>query len=249
MENKKYIIANWKMNPASIKEGFGLLSGLSKGIKKNNAELVICPPGVFLNTLKNKFKKFNFGAQNIFWEDKGAYTGENSALMIKNLGVEYTIIGHSERREHFGESDEAVNLKIISCLKNKVRPILCVGEKEKNRETEIKEQLDKALRDVKKTQLKNILIAYEPVWAISGNSNGVSATVEDAFRGLLLIRKTLTRKFNRRTANSVSILYGGSVNSGNVSGFINEAEFGGVLVGGRSLDVKEFIKLVGNINK
>lgn len=246
-ENKKYIIANWKMNPVSLVEARKLL-GDATGLfeYRKNIELVICPPLVFL-CLAAEFPKLNFGVQNIFWEDRGAYTGEVSGPMVKNYGVKYAIVGHSERRKYLGETDAAINLKVQACLRNKLTPILCIGESEKGQEEQIKKQLYAALLEVKKTQLKNILIVYEPMWAISANSCGVAASFDDALAGLLFIRKLLVQMFGPRLGKSTKVLYGGSVDSKNVSSFINQVGFDGVLVGNASLNSKEFARLINNV--
>lgn len=246
-ENKKYIIANWKMNPVSLALARKLIvsvSGESK--KKKKLEMVICPPHIFL-CLASDFPGLKFGAQNVFWEDQGAYTGEISGSMLKKFGVDYVIVGHSERRKYFGETDASVNLKIQACLKKKLKPVVCIGEIEKGREEQIKKQLEPALLGISKSQLKNILIVYEPVWAISANSHGVAASVDDALAGLLFIKKILVNLFNQRSAKQVKILYGGSVNGGNAAVFINQVGFDGALVGNASLDKKEFVRIMKSV--
>lgn len=247
VETKKYIVANWKMNPVSLVEARKLLGDVAGLFEyRKNIELAICPPLVFL-CLAAEFPKLNFGVQNIFWEDRGAYTGEVSGLMVKNFGGRYAIIGHSERRKYLGETDAVINLKVQACLRNKLTPILCIGESEKGQEEQIKKQLYAVLSEVKKTQLKNILIVYEPMWAISANSGGVAASFDDALAGLLFIRKLLVQMFGQNAGKAVKILYGGSVNSKNASMFVNKVGFDGVLVGSVSLDSKEFARLIENI--
>lgn len=243
----KYIIANWKMNPVSLLEARKLLGDVRKGFKsRKNIELAVCPPLVFL-CLTREFSGLNFGVQNIFWEDKGAYTGEVSGLMVKNYGARYVLIGHSERRKYSGETDAAINLKVHACLRNKLIPILCFGESEKGQVGETKKQLQADLMGIKKTQLKNIFIVYEPVWAISNHSNGIAASFDDTLAGLLFIRKLLVQMFGPRLGKSTKVLYGGSVDSKNVSAFINQVGFDGVLVGNASLDAKEFVRLINNV--
>lgn len=244
---KKYIIANWKMNPVSLEQARRLLGDVAGRVEyKENIELVICPPHIFFG-LAAEFPKLKFGAQNIFWEDKGAYTGEVSGLMVKNFSGQYTIVGHSERRKYLGETDAVINLKVQACLRNKLTPILCIGESEKGQEEQIKKQLYSVLPEVKKTQIKNILIVYEPMWAISVNSGGVAADSDDALAGLLFIRKLLVQMFGQNAVKAVKILYGGSVDSKNVSMFVNKVGFDGVLVGNASLDSKEFVRLINNV--
>ena len=169
----KYIVANWKMNPASFDKADSLIKTIKKGIKNSdNLKIIICPPAVYLSKIKTN-SSFELGIQNIFWEDEGAYTGEISAVIAKNLKIKHTIIGHSERRKYLNETDEMVNLKIKSALKNNLSPILCVGEtlkeKQKDRASEIiTNQLKTAFRGISNLQSSypNICIAYEPNWAI-----------------------------------------------------------------------------------
>lgn len=248
-QNKKYIIANWKANPVSFAQARKLLKEIPADLEQDeNIELVVCPPHIFL-CLVSEFPNVKFGAQNIFWEDEGSYTGEVSGAMVKNLGGEYSIIGHSERRKYFNETDGAVNIKIQACLKNKLKPIICVGEKEKDQEEELKKQLETSLSGIKKTQLKNIIIVYEPVWAISTYSHGVAASPDDALAGLLFIRKLLVKAFGQNLGKSVKVVYGGSVNSKNVSVFVNQVGFDGALVGNASLRAKEFCDIIKIVKK
>lgn len=242
------IIANWKMNPQTVKEAEELFDSVEKGIKniKNikGIEAVICPPPVFLNTIK-KGENVKLGAQDCFYEDKGAYTGEISVGMIKDAGCEYVIVGHSERRKYFGETDEIVNKKIKAVLSSGLTPIFCIGETEeqrRNHKTEevIKRQLEKGLDGIK----ANLVIAYEPVWAI-GTGNPCSA--EEAKRMCLFIKKILASIYDLKILGQIPILYGGSVNSDNSASYVKEAGMNGLLVGGASLKVEEFIKIVKNV--
>lgn len=252
--NKKIIIANWKMNPASLKEGVKLLSDISKHVSSlENSEIVICPPSLFVISLMDQFSNFKFGLQNVFWHDKGAFTGEISAAMAKKSNIGYVIVGHSERREYLKETDEVINLKIKACLRNKIKPVVCIGETNRNDDQAIEYQLSAALTGIKKSQLKDIIIVYEPVWAISTHSQGVAAMPDDTFKGLILIKKALAKKFNIKNffdprnwvgkTSVATILYGGSVNSKNVSTFTSKIGFDGVLVGNASLNYREFSNL------
>lgn len=246
-QNKKYIIANWKMNPETLGQAKNLLRGIVRNAaQREHIELVICPPHVFL-CLAREFEGVAFGSQNIFWEDKGSYTGEVSAPMVKDEGARYVIVGHSERRRYFGETDASVSLKIQACLRNKLYPVICIGERERNQEDEIKKQFHAALLGVKKTDVRKVVLIYEPVWAVSNNSGGIAASFDDAFGGLLFIRKMLVKTFDASTARAVRILYGGSVNSENVSVFVNKVGYDGVLVGSASLDKTEFMKLIKSV--
>lgn len=248
--SKSIIIANWKMNPASYKKAENLVSDLLADITKNKkTKIVLCPPLLWLNGLSRKYKKsVSFGAQNFFWADTGAFTGEVSAQMLKSSGAEYVIVGHSERKIYLGEKDDMINKKLKSALKAGLTAILCVGERERGEDDEIpsivEDQLKKALGGVNKNQLKKIIIAYEPVWAISTMSGSKPDTPDNAFRSSIFIRKVLADLYGRKAAGEVKIIYGGSVNSGNITAFIKEGKMDGGLVGGASLDHSEFIKIV-----
>lgn len=229
---KNLIAANWKMNPASKKEAKEIFEAIKKGVKKTSAEVVVCPPFVFLPELKG----LALGAQNMFYEDKGAFTGEISAGMLKDLGVEYVIVGHSERRKYFGETDETVNKKIKKALEVGLKVIFCIGETAAERDAGgknevLERQIKKGLDGI--NNLENINIAYEPVWAIGTGNN---CSVEETKESLDFIRKFV--KPDSR------ILYGGSVKSENSGDYIKKAGANGLLVGGASLNAEEFIKIV-----
>ncbi len=247
---KPLIIANWKMNPATYEEAEGLVSNLLSAITKNKkTKVVLCPPFVWLNDLSRKYKKsISFGAQDVFWADEGAFTGEISAPMLKSSGVDYVIIGHSERKIYLGETDAMFSQKLKAALGVGLTPILCVGERERGEDDEIPsvvaEQLKKALEGVNKNQLKKVVIAYEPVWAISTTPGSKPDTPDNAFRASIFIRKVLADFYGRKAAGEIKIIYGGSVNSGNIAAFIKEGKMEGVLVGGASLDSAEFIGIV-----
>lgn len=220
---KPLIIANWKCNPKNLIEAKKLFNK----VKKLNA--VICPPFIYISL----FKSANLGAQNCHYEQSGAYTGEISPKMLKDLGLKYVIIGHSERRIHFKETDEMINKKLKAALKAGLKPILCIGEKKgENAKKIISSQLKKDLKGISKKDLRKIIIAYEPVWAIG---TGDFCKTEKAKKALGFIKQ----KINTR------ILYGGSVNSKISKSYI-KVGFNGLLVGGASLDAKEFIKIVKN---
>lgn len=243
---KTLVVANWKMNPPTLAEAKKLFNLVKKGIKNacpersRRVEVVICPPFVYLPVLKAN------GAQDCFWEERGAFTGEISPLMLKDLGVKYVIIGHSERRRNLNETDEMINKKLKAALKVGLRPILCVSSKKRG-ETARKEmevQLKRALVRIKKSEIKNIIITYEPIWAISTTKGSVVATPRNTREGEVFIRKNLTKLFNKNTAKKVKIIYGGSVDSKSIQGFIKDAQMDGVLVGAASLKAKEFIAAV-----
>jgi len=243
----KIIIANWKMNPAGFAEAEKLLKTIKENVKKNDrVKIVICPPAIYLAKMKpGSF--LDLGVQNVFWEDKGAYTGEISSKMAKSCGVNYAIIGHSERRIYLKETNEAVNLKIKSAFKNNLKPILCVGETLEEREKSktgkvIADQLEAALKDISSSSVHYMLnIAYEPVWAIG---TGKTPSLDEVMSAGLLIKKVISRLYDRGMVEKVYILYGGSVNSKNALDFVDKAGMDGLLVGGASLNASEFVRIV-----
>jgi len=248
---KPLIVANWKMNPTSQKEAKQIFDAIKKGIKSaKNVEVVICPPFVYLANTQYLTPNIKIGAQNCLWEEKGAYTGEISAIMLKNLGIEYVIIGHSERRKYFKETDEEINKKIKEAVGVGLKVILCVGEsaeewKQGKKSQVLKSQLKNDLNKITRDEIKNIAIAYEPVWAIGTGNN---CSVDETMKSILFIRQTLTNLYNREVADKTRILYGGSVNGDNSRLYIKEALANGLLVGGASLKADEFIKIVVSLH-
>ncbi|MCX6729914.1 MAG: triose-phosphate isomerase [Candidatus Portnoybacteria bacterium] len=228
---KKIIIANWKMNPSTAEEAKKLFGSIKKTIKTTkNAEVLIAAPFVWWPFLK----KAKLCAQNCFWEEKGPYTGEISPKMIKDMGTEYVIVGHSERRNCFNETDEIINKKLKSALNVGLVPVLCVGEKKgENAETVIENQLKIDLEGISESETNKIIVAYEPVWAI-----GTGDFCEQNQAGETL--KFIKNKINNK------IIYGGSVNGENSKGYI-DVGFDGLLPGGASLKADEFIKIIKNV--
>ncbi len=240
------IAGNWKMNK-TIEEAIELVREIKNSLK-DDVETVVCVPFTALSQVKKELSgtKLKLGAQNMHWEENGAFTGEISALMLKEIGVDYVIIGHSERRQYFGETDETVNKKIKAALKHNINPIVCVGEtleqRENNIEREVVEtQVLKALNDIDKEDMGKIVIAYEPIWAIG---TGKTATSEEANDMIAFIRKILKDKYQQDVADKVRIQYGGSVKPSNITEIMNQSDIDGALVGGASLKSEEFIKLV-----
>ncbi len=238
---KPLIVANWKMNPLTFKKAEDLFKGINKEFKK--VEVVVCPPFVFLSSTKTNF---SLGAQNCFWEKEGAFSGEISPYQLKSIGCKYVILGHSERRKYFKETNEMVGKKIKKGLEAGLRPILCIGEtlKEKNHIADVlKKQMKQSLNGISQKDAEKISIAYEPIWAIG---SGHSCPVEEAKSTALLIRKILSGMYS---AKKIRILYGGSVNSKNASLYVEKAGLDGLLIGGASLNIKEFLKIIKNISK
>jgi triosephosphate isomerase len=246
---KTLIAANWKMNPASQKEAKSLFDKVKKSKRKfKNSEVVICPPFAWLAVVSHMRNEGGLllGAQNVFFEEKGAFTGEVSCLMLKDLKVDYVILGHSERRKYFGETDEMINKKIKKSLSVKLKPIFCIGEtkdeKDQNKKSEVLErQITDGLKSVTKDEMKNVAVAYEPVWAIGTGNN---CSVDETMGSVLFIRKILTKLYNREVADSTRILYGGSVKSENSGDYIKKSGADGLLVGGASLNPEEFVKII-----
>ena len=240
------------MNPVSIKKAKKLLDSVCRKIQNvRQAEVVFCPPFVYFSIFSSKLpSSIKIGAQNVFWEMEGAFTGEVSSFQLNSLNCSYVIVGHSERRKYFGETDQNVNQKIKAVLETKMVPVLCVGETKIQRDagevqTILKRELQEGLKNVPAGKIKEtgLLVAYEPIWAIG---TGRPCDAEEAQKMKLLIKKILSNIYNQKIANSVKILYGGSVNSKNAAVYIKEAEFSGLLVGGASLDSVEFSQIVKN---
>ncbi|MEI6280774.1 MAG: triose-phosphate isomerase [bacterium] len=244
---KKIIIGNWKMNPLTSKEAEKLFTGVNKeisGVKKT--EIVICSPFLYLNDLKKISKKISLGAQNAFAGDIGAYTGEVSTEMLYNLGVRYVILGHSERRA-MGEKNTDINKKIKASLVAGLVPILCVGESMRDEEHSyfnlVKSQIDECLSGISKSSISKIIIAYEPIWAISSTVNRKDATSADSLEMVIFIRKVLSDKF-KGEASDTRIIYGGSVNEKDALDFLTNGGVDGLLVGRASLNAKKFNEIV-----
>ena len=247
MDNKPLIIANWKCNPTTSKQAEHLFETVKKElVKTKEAEVVICPPFVWLSLLGASSRGGSaFGSQDCHWEEKGAYTGQISPLMLKNLGCRYVIIGHSERRKYCQETDEIVNKKVKVVLKTRLRPIVCVGEEVGDEMSlVVGEQIEKDLTGIVAARIREVIIAYEPIWAIG---TGAPCSSDDAMRAALFIRKTLTKLYDRSIAEKVKILYGGSVTSQNAADYIKGATMNGLLVGNASLNATEFVKIVRGV--
>ena len=244
---KKVIAGNWKMNMLP-NEAISFIEEFAPLVKDTKHEVILCVPYTDLvyALLNAQNTNIKIGAQNMHWEEKGAYTGEVSAQMLKSIGVEYVIIGHSERRQYFAETDETVNKKIISALANDLKPIVCVGETLEQREQGVTEkiittQVEKALEGISTENLNKIIIAYEPIWAIG---TGKTATKEDANDTIKQIRKKLAEIYGQNEAERVIIQYGGSVKSSNAKELFEMSDIDGGLVGGASLKAEEFSKIV-----
>jgi len=251
MASKKRIpvvAGNWKMHK-NRDEAFGFLFEINNQIPSPDiVETIICVPSLHLNSMvKRQGNNLRIGAQNAHYMNGGAYTGEISMTMLKNCGVSYAIIGHSERRLYFNETDSDVNLKIKAALANSITPIVCIGEtlnqNERNKtKSVLKKQIDLALLDISIEELEKVIIAYEPIWAIGTGKTALSAVANST---IAFIRRKIASLYGSKVlANKVRILYGGSVNPDNIAELLATTDIDGVLVGGASLESATFLKLV-----
>lgn len=244
---KPIIAGNWKMNK-TISESIDFVNQIKDLGDNTDVEVLVCVPFVALERVKNELKESNVkvGSQNIHWEESGAYTGEISPLMLKEIGVDYAVIGHSERRQYFNETDETVNKRVKAALKHDIKSIICVGEtleeREENKaEEKVRTQVINALKDIDESEMKNIVFAYEPIWAIG---TGRTASSKDANEMISFIRNIIEGKYNEKIAEKIRIQYGGSVKPANVREIMNQPDIDGALVGGASLKKDDFTDLV-----
>lgn len=247
---KKVIAGNWKMNKLP-NETISFFEEFSPLVANTNNEVVICAPytDLFYAILSAQDTNIKIGAQNMHWEEKGAYTGEISPQMLKSIGVEYVILGHSERREHFAESDEIVNKKLKAAHAVGLKPIVCIGETLEQRETGktreiVAKQIKLSIKDLTSEQIVSTILAYEPIWAIG---TGKTATKEEANETIKWIREEIANMYGRENAEQVIIQYGGSVKSQNAKELFEMSDIDGGLVGGASLEPSELAKIVNAI--
>ncbi len=249
MENRIPMIAgNWKMFKTCAEAAQSARTLVSFTGDVDGVEIMIAPPYTALTTVFDIIRQSNIflGAQNLYWEIEGAYTGEISGPMIHSAGCRYVIIGHSERRQYFGETDESVNKKIRAALNAALLPVICVGENESQRESEktfsvLDKQMQNGLEGLSSDQMDSAVIAYEPVWAIG---TGKTATPEQAQEVHAYLRKFLADRFDEKIAEKTRILYGGSVKPGNISELMALPDIDGALVGGASLDPETFSNII-----
>ncbi|MGB6872586.1 MAG: triose-phosphate isomerase [Dehalococcoidia bacterium] len=240
-----FVAGNWKMNTTATEAEQLVFEMLEKLDRIEGVEKVLCPPFVSLVAVNMMLRgsSIKLGAQNMYFETEGAYTGEISPPMLREL-CEFVILGHSERRWYFGETDEIVNKKVKAALANKLKPILCVGERLAENEADkteevVNRQVTAALNGIE--PVSNLVIAYEPVWAIG---TGKAASGKQAAATIQFIRDVLAKLWNKSIAQDLRILYGGSVTSANIAEFISHPEIDGALVGGASLKAEEFVSIV-----
>ena len=244
---KPIIAGNWKMKN-NIEESLKLVEEIKAINLSKDVEAVLCVPFTDLKDVKAAIKgsDIKLAAQNMHWEESGAYTGEISPNMLNELGVDYVLIGHSERRQYFNETDETVNKKVISALAHNILPIICVGETLEERESNIekqivKDQVTKALKDVDKNAIEKVVIAYEPIWAIG---TGKTASSDQANEIIAFIREIVGDIYSETEKQAIRIQYGGSVKPDNVVELMGKSDIDGALVGGASLKAEDFAKLI-----
>ena len=247
---KTYIVGNWKMN-FTVGEASIYLHKLQKRIPNyRDVEVVVAAPSLSLQSLSLQIDrhKMKLGAQNAFYRDFGAFTGEISFEQLRG-SVDYVIVGHSERRYIFGENDKMIQKKVAASVRNKITPILCIGETESERafgETAdvIRDQLTGGLADVSEEDIEKVIIAYEPVWAISSTKSAKLASPDDINEAVKLIRKTLADIYGKKVSENVAVLFGGSVNPSNAGAYLTVPGVNGLLIGGASLILSEFADII-----
>ena len=247
---RKVIAGNWKMN-LNLHQSQKLVSEILNGLGRDNkAEVIVCPPFTSLNEVSTLLKgtQVKLGAQNMYFEESGAYTGEVSADMLKSVGCEYVILGHSERRVIFNEPDDLINKKMKTAIAKELKPIFCVGELLEERESGktmdvVSRQVEKGLDGVSTEQMKNIIIAYEPVWAIG---TGKTASPQQAQEVHLFIRELVAKKFSVTIAENLIIQYGGSVKPDNSGELLSQKDIDGALVGGACLKADSFLSIIAS---
>lgn len=250
---KKFIAGNWKMN-TNYKDSHDLAEQIKGGLTEfdyENADVVLCPPFTSLSIVNDVIvdSPVMLGAQNVFYEDDGAYTGEISAGMLRAVGCNYVIVGHSERRQYFGETNDIINKKVLKALGYEINPILCVGETLEERDGERQEdvvgkQVRECIANLNAPDIEKVIIAYEPVWAIG---TGVNATSEQANDMHKFIRGIITELYDEKTSSKVRILYGGSMKPSNSKELLSQSDIDGGLIGGASLEAGSFTEIIRNI--
>lgn len=250
MSDQPLIIGNWKMN-GTIEESLKMITELRHKLPSGLiAEVVIAPPFTALYSAQIVLQEtpVKLAAQNMHWETEGPYTGEISGVFLKDVGCTYVLLGHSERRRLFDETDETVNRKVQAALANELVPIICIGETEEERtggkmEAVLEGQLKKALIGIPMSEIKNLVVAYEPVWAIGTGRTPMPDEIESAHR---FIRNVMAKLYDAPTANAIRLLYGGSVTPDNAKEILSVKNVEGLLVGGASLHIEKFLKIIGD---
>jgi triosephosphate isomerase len=244
---KAIIAGNWKMNK-TVSEALKLVEELKPLVSDAKCDVVVCPPYICLDAVAKAVKGSNIkvGAQNMHYEESGAYTGEVAPNMLKDIGIDFVIIGHSERRQYFNETDESINKKVKKAFKYDINPIVCCGETLEERESDITEEvLGKQIKidfaGLEKSQVEKLVVAYEPIWAIG---TGKTATDKQANDTIAYIRSVIAKMYGRETAEKTRIQYGGSVKPATIKAQMAQSDIDGALVGGASLKSEDFAKIV-----
>ena len=246
---RNIVAGNWKMN-LNLSDSTRLIDEINTKEIHPDVELIVAPPSIYLSSLNKKQHHFSLSAQNIHFEENGAFTGEISAEMLSSLNINYAIVGHSERRSMFHETDEIIFKKVKSLLKYNISPIFCCGESKEEREEGrafevVSNQLNYLLSDLNEDQIRKIIIAYEPVWAIG---TGLTASPEDAQKMHKHIRESLADQFSLKTAENIAILYGGSCKPKNAKDIFSQDDIDGGLIGGASLDCNSFLSIANSFS-
>lgn len=245
----KVVAGNWKMNN-DLNGSINLIGEIKKGLlnKNLNVTTILCPPSISLETANTLLKgnEIKLGAQNMYFEDSGAFTGEISPLMLKSVGCEYVILGHSERRTIFGETNQLINKKLKAAIKHNIKPIFCIGETLDQRENGttfkvVESQIREGLEGLNETDLSNLIIAYEPVWAIGTGRNATPGQAQEVHK---FIRELISKLYSESFANAIIIQYGGSVKPDNSKDLMSQPDIDGALVGGACLKADSFIKII-----
>jgi triosephosphate isomerase (TIM) len=252
---KKLIIANWKMNPENLDQARRIFQGVEHRMHffQDKTEVVVCPPYIFLPGLTHHAHYTKLGAQNLHWQDTGAFTGEVSAKQLSAWSLGYAILGHSERRIQFGESDENVRLKIKAAIKHRIVPVVCLGGDAKASQNNMKrlttKQFNAAVKGLDKKQIEKIIFVYEPTWAISTMKNAEPATGEHAADLIMHIRQLSAKHVGVTRSAGMHILYGGSVNKANVHEFAKHPTIDGALIGAASLEPDNFVSVIKEFHR
>lgn len=251
MNRDKFVVANWKMN-LSHKEAVRLAIEIKNSLLSLSlVKIILAPPYLFIPEVKDILEKtaISMGAQNVYWEEKGTFTGEISSSMLEDF-CDFVIVGHSERRANFNETNEEVNKKVTAVLKNGMKVIICVGESpeawKKGDISSVIDEVEKAIEGVDRDMIEKVIVAYEPIWAIG---SGKPAASTYANKICLQIRQVFSSKYGRDIASKIPILYGGSVDSFNATGYVDMSEIDGLLIGSASLNGQEFINIVKKVSK
>lgn len=255
MKDKKLIIGNWKMNPSNKAEALREFKKIKTAVgKMQHVQTVILPAQPYLGLLAKEVSGHRcvIGAQNMFYEEVGSFTGETAASQLKDMGIEYVLVGHSERRA-LGETNEDVAQKLQMAMKYAMRPVVCIGESARDRSgghyQAVRDQVVGSLAGLPKSALSRVIIAYEPLWAISSNKNAEPASPEDAEEMIIFIQKVISEHFKLKSAPKMTFIYGGSSNSENAADFLVKEVIDGLLPGRASLDPREFIKMLKIANE